>query len=321
MSTDQTAAPAPTVASSPLPMATADWATLVLLAAIWGGSFFFAKVAVVEIPPLLLVFFRVAIAALILVTVLTATGGLMRLSGKMIAAFFFMGLFNNVVPFTLLFWAQTHIPSGLASILNATTPLFTLLIAHFFTRDDKLTGGRLAGILCGFAGVVVMIGPHLLDQLGSDLMAQLACIGAAMSYGVTAVFGRRFRGLPPMLAAGGQLTASSIMLAPVVAVLYQPWTMPLPSAPVLASVILLAAMSTAFAYILFFRILGRNGATNISLVTLLVPVSAILLGALILGEALEPRDFAGFALIALGLAAIDGRPARFIGRLAGARGI
>jgi len=315
MSTDQTAAPAPqaaSVASSPLPMATMDWATLVLLAAIWGGSFFFAKVAVVEIPPLLLVFFRVAIAALILVTVLAATGGLMRLSGKVIAAFFFMGLFNNVVPFTLLFWAQTHIPSGLASILNATTPLFTLLIAHVFTRDDKLTGGRLAGILCGFTGVVVMIGPHLLDQLGSDLMAQLACIAAALSYGVTTVFGRRFRGLPPMLAAGGQLTASSLMLAPVVAVLYQPWAMPLPSMPVLASVILLAAMSTAFAYILFFRILGRNGATNISLVTLLVPVSAILLGALILGEALEPRDFAGFALIALGLAAIDGRPARWL---------
>lgn len=319
MSTTRTAAPASKAASAPLPMATMDWATLVLLAAIWGGSFFFAKVAVVEIPPLLLVFFRVAIAAIILVGVLAATGGLMRLSGKVIAAFFFMGLFNNVVPFGLIFWAQTHIPSGLASILNATTPLFTLLIAHLFTRDDKLTGGRLAGILCGFGGVVVMIGPHLLDQLGADLMAQLACIAAAMSYGVTAVFGRRFRGLPPMLAAGGQLTASSLMLAPVVAVLYQPWSMPLPSLPVLASVVLLAAVSTAFAYILFFRILGRNGATNISLVTLLVPVSAILLGAVVLGEALEPRDFIGFGLIALGLAAIDGRPARFVANLASSR--
>ncbi|MCK0197837.1 DMT family transporter [Ancylobacter sp. 6x-1] len=291
-------------------MAALDWATLLLLSVIWGGSFFFAKVAVVEVPPLLLVFIRVSVAALVLLAVLAARGGLRRVGPATIGAFLFMGLFNSAVPFTLLFWAQTHIQSGLASILNATTPLFTLLVAHLFTRDEKISGGRLAGIVLGFAGVVTMIGPHLLDQLGTDLLAQLACIGAALSYGITAVFGRRLRGLPPMLTAAGQLSAASLILLPAVLLFTPPWQQAVPSPHVAAATLGLAVVSTAFAYILYFRILGRNGATNISLVTLLVPVSAILLGALVLGERLSTESLAGFGLIALGLAAIDGRPWR-----------
>ncbi|HSI39328.1 MAG TPA: DMT family transporter [Xanthobacteraceae bacterium] len=306
-----------TPTGGPLPMGPLDWGTLVLLSVLWGGSFFFAKVAVSELPPLVLVLVRVALAAVLLLGVLAVSGGLKRVPMRLLGAFLVMGLLNNVIPFSLIFWAQTSIPSGLASILNATTPLFTVLVAHAFTRDEKLSVGRLIGVLAGFAGVAVMIGPGLLEDLGTHLPAQLACLGAALSYGLSSVYGRRFRGLPPMLTAASQLAASTVLLAPVVAVLHPPATLAWPSMPVVAAVVALAAASTAFAYILFFRILGRNGATNISLVTLLVPVSAILLGAVVLGEALEAREFAGFGLIAFGLAAIDGRPARFIAQRVG----
>jgi drug/metabolite transporter (DMT)-like permease len=218
-----------------------------------------------------------------------------------------MGLLNNVVPFSLIFWGQTHIPSGLAAILNATTPLFTVLVAHVATSDEKLNAGRIAGLLFGFAGVVTMIGPDVLRDSGGNVAAQLACLLAALSYGFAGVYGRRFRREPPMRVAAGQLTASSILLAPIVMLIDHPWTLVAPSVTTLGAVAALALLSTALAYVIFFRILSRAGATGISLVTFLIPVSAILLGTLILGEQLAARHIIGMVAITLGLAAIDGR--------------
>lgn len=298
-----------------LPMGPLDWSALVLLSIIWGGAFFFGKVAVAEVPPLTLVLSRVAIGALALYGFARLSGTALTIGRAYIGPFLLMGLICNVVPFGLIFWAQTHIPSGLASILNATTPLFTMLVAQAFTRDDKLTAGRLAGVVLGFSGVAAMMGPALLEQLGTHLFAQLASIGAAISYGFAAVYGRRFRGLPPLTVAIGQLTASTLILLPIVALIDQPWRLAVPSWPVLGAMLGLGVVSTGIAFVIYFRVLARNGATNISLVTFLVPVSAILLGALVLGEALEPLEFVGFGLIALGLAAIDGRPARFLAGL------
>lgn len=294
-------------------MSAGDWLLLIALSVLWGASFFFAQIAVAEVPPLTLALLRVAIAAAILALILRLMGERIPFATRW-QAFAGMGLFNNAIPFTLFFWAQTHIPSGLASILNATTPLFTVLVAHVATDDDKLTRARLVGLFAGFLGVVVMIGPETLRDIGANVAAQLACLLAAFSYGISGVYGRRFRTERPLVLAAGQLTASSIMLAPLAFFVDRPWTLARPSPAAIAAVLMLAVLATALAYFLFFRILVRAGGTNVMLVTFLIPVTAILLGSLILEEQLAPRHFLGMAAIAIGLAAIDGRPGRFFVR-------
>ncbi len=295
-----------------LQMGATDWALLIALSLLWGGSFFFVEVALAGLPPFTLVWLRVALAALALQLFLSLAGRGPAAGWRVWLAFFGMGLLNNAIPFSLIVWGQTQIASGLAAILNATTPMFTVLVAHAATRDERMTGGRLAGVAIGFAGVAVMLGPDALAGLGDDLLAQLACLGAALSYAVAGVFGRRFKrlGVKPAQTAAGQVTASSLLLLPLVLIVDRPWALALPGADVWAAVIALALASTALAYILYFRILATSGATNLLLVTLLIPVTAILLGVLVLGERLAPVQLAGMALIALGLAAIDGRPAR-----------
>ena len=302
-------------------MGPAQWTTLVILSILWGGSFFFVEVAVAALPPFTIVLLRVGLAALALHLFLVARGAPVPFDLRLWGAFLVMGFLNNVVPFSLLAWGQIQIASGLASILNATTPIFTIVVAHFLTSDEKMTGGRLAGVLIGFGGVAVMIGPAALAGLGANLLAQLACLGAALSYGFAASFGRRFvrMGVSPVQTAAGQVTASTLILLPLSMTVDRPWTLPAPGMDAVASVVALALLSTAVAYILYFRLLASAGATNITLVTLLVPVSAILLGASILGERLEPEHIAGMVLIALGLAFIDGRPTHAMARLVSAR--
>jgi len=284
-----------------------EWGLLILLSVLWGGSFFFAEIALVELRPFSVVFGRVVLAAATLLLLVRLTGGRMPRDPRLWGAFFVMGTVNNFIPFSLIVWGQTQITSGLASILNATTPVFTVIMAHFFTRDEKLTANRFAGVILGIAGVVVMIGPAALAGLGANVLAQLAVVGAAVSYGVAGVYGRRFAGTPPLVTAAGQVTASSVLMFPVMLIADRPWTLAMPAAETWAAVLGIALVSTAAAYVIFFRILATAGATNIMLVTLLVPVSAILLGVLVLGETLAPLHIAGMVLIGLGLLAIDGR--------------
>jgi drug/metabolite transporter (DMT)-like permease len=293
-------------------MSATDWLLLIALSILWGGSFFFAKVAVAEIAPLTVVLGRVAIAAATLVLIARLSGIALPGTAAEWLRFAPMGLLNNVLPFSLIFWGQTQIPSGLAAILNATTPLFTVLVAHWATADEKLDAGRIAGLLFGFAGVVAMIGPDALHDLGRNVLAQLACLAAAVSYAFAGVYGRRFRAEPALRVAAGQLIASTVLLVPVVALVDRPWTAAPPSLTTAGAMVALAVLSTALAYVIFFRILARAGATGISLVTFLIPVSAILLGTLILREQLALRHFVGMIAIALGLAAIDGRPLDWI---------
>ncbi len=298
-----------------LTMSASDWALLVVLSVFWGGSFFFTGITVREIPPLTAAFGRVAIAgAALFVVVLALRQSLPRTfaAWKPIAVF---AVLNNVVPFSLLFWGQTHIASGLASILNATAPLFTIVVANFATADDRLTPARLVGLVVGFAGVVIMLGPDLLGAFDKQVLAQLACLTAAFFYAVSSVYGRRFRALPPASLACAQMMVSTLVFIPIVALVERPWTMPAPSAQALWALAGVGLISTAAAYLIYFRILARAGATNLMLVTFLIPVSAILLGTLILGEVLELRHFAGMAAIAVGLLAIDGRPGRALARL------
>ncbi|MET0366751.1 MAG: DMT family transporter [Methylobacterium sp.] len=290
-------------------MSTPEWAMLLSLSVLWGGSFFFTHVALSALPPLTLVVLRVGLAALILNAVMPVLGLAMPRGIEVWTAFLFMGLLNNVVPLSLIVWGQTHIASGLAAILNATTPLFAVLVAHVGTSDERMTGKRLAGVLVGLAGVVVMVGPVVLSGFGTNLLAQVAVLGAALSYACAGVFGRRFRrmGVPPLATAAGQVTASTILLLPIVLMVDRPWTLAMPGASVWGAIAGAAALSTALAYVLYFRILATAGATNLLLVTFLIPVSAILAGTLALGESLDPRHGLGMALIGCGLAAIDGR--------------
>ncbi len=290
-----------------------DWFLLVALSILWGGSFFFVGLAVKALPPFTIVLLRVAIAAAALHIVLRVAGVQFPRDVATWRAFFGMGLLNNAIPFSLIVWGQTHIASGLASILNATTPLFTVLVAHVLTRDEQLSKGRITGVLLGLTGVVVLIGPQALEGLGADVAAQLAVLGAAISYAFAAIFGRRFKrmGVAPLATAAGQVTASTFLLLPIAMLVDRPWTLAVPELPVWSAILGLALLSTALAYVLFFRILASAGAVNLMLVTFLIPVSAILLGSAFLGESLGMSDFLGMALIGLGLAAIDGRLATF----------
>lgn len=301
------AKPAAPPAMAPPSMTWADWLLLIALSVVWGGSFFFAKVAVAELPPLTVVLARVGLAAAALLPVLWLTRQALPRDRGTWAAFFGMGILNNLIPFCLIVWGQTRIGSGLAAILNATTPLFTVLVAHVLTADEKITPKRLAGVLLGLAGVVVLIGPQVLGGLGGEVTAQIAILGAALSYAFAGIFGRRFRRLPPMVTATGQVGATSLMMLPIVCLVDRPWTLPMPSGTTWLSLIGLALLSTSLAYVLYFKLLARVGATNTVLVTLLIPPSAMLLGHFVLGEVLSGRAWMGMALIALGLVAIDGR--------------
>ena len=261
-------------------MSAPEWAMLLSLSVLWGGSFFFTRVALSALPPFTLVVLRVGLAALILNTVVPLSGLRMPREARIWAAFLGMGLLNNAVPFCLIVWGQTHIASGLAAILNAATPLFTVVAAHVFTSHERMTGNRLVGVFIGLAGVAVMVGPTVLAGLGADLLAQLAVLSAALSYALAGIFGRRFlrMGVQPLATATGQVTASALMLVPIAMVVDRPWTLPLPDASAWGAVFGIAALSTALAYVLYFRILATAGATNLLLVTFLIPVSAIILG-------------------------------------------
>jgi drug/metabolite transporter (DMT)-like permease len=290
-----------------------DWLLLGLLSILWGGSFFFNGVVLKELPPFTVVFLRVALAALLLLPLLW----LYRirfpngLSGW--KPFIAIGLFNNVLPFSLIVVGQTIIPGGLASILNATTPLFTVAVMTV-AGEEKLQARRIAGVIVGLIGVVILHGNGLGLERGQGL-GILLCLAAALSYGVSALVARRLPSdVPPLGAATFQMLASAAMMTVVAGFVERPWRLPMPGATTWLAVIGLAGLSTALAYIVFFQILRRSGATNVMLVTLLIPVTAIMLGVVVLGETISPREIAGALVIGSALLLIDGRVLKFFQR-------
>lgn len=290
-----------------------DWGLLFLLSLLWGGSFLFNALALRELSPLTVVLGRTGIASLVLLALIAATRVRMPLSLALWSQFFVMGFLNNLVPFGLIVWGQTRIDSGLASVLNATTPLFTVLIAHVWTRGERMDARRLASVLLGFSGVVVLIGPGVLAGLGWTDAAQIAVLAAAVSYACAGIYGRRFRALPVTAAAAGMLTATTAMVLPLALLLEEPWQTE-PSAETWSALVALAVLSTAAAYLIYFRILARAGATNLLLVTFLIPVSAMGLGMLVLSERPGAYHIAGATLIFAGLAVVDGRVSRVFAR-------
>jgi drug/metabolite transporter (DMT)-like permease len=290
-----------------------DWSLLGVLSVLWGGSFFFAAVSLHELPPLTVVFLRVALAAIILLPVLR----IYRISVPTGLAgwqpFFALALLNNVLPFSLIVIGQTYIPSGLASVLNATTPLFTVLVMAA-AGDEKLHARRVAGIIVGLIGVIILHGQSLDFEAGQSV-GILLCLAAAFFYGLAALYARRkLLDSPPLATAAFQLIVSALVMAVVAAAVERPWQLPLPGVATWLAIIGSAALSTALAYIIFFRILRRAGSTNVMLVTLLIPVTAILLGVLVLGEAISPREIVGGVVIGSALLIIDGRVIQFFRR-------
>ncbi|MGE7368199.1 DMT family transporter [Neorhizobium sp. NPDC001467] len=282
------------------------WLLLFVLGLLWGGSFFFARIAVAQVPPFTLVFVRLALAALALHVYLSGRFDVYPLLKQHWRSFAVLGLINNAIPHTLIFFGQTEIGAGLAAILNATTPIFTVLIANRFTEDEKLSAAKIVGCLLGLAGTVVLIGPGVFTATAAPLWALLLPVLAALSYGFAATYGKRFRTLPAPVTATGQLTASSMMMLPLMLLVDQPWMLTFPSLAVVGVILALALLSTAFAYLLYFRILALAGATYASLVTLLVPPSAILLGVVFLHERLDVAEIGGMVLIGLGLLVLNG---------------
>jgi drug/metabolite transporter (DMT)-like permease len=293
-----------------------DWLILIVLALIWGGAFFFIGVAVRHVPPLTYVWLRLSIAAAGMWLFLRVKGQPLGLPRQVWGSILLLALLNNAIPFTLFGWGQTHIASGLASILNATTPIWGVIVAHFLTQDERMSPRKVAGVLLGFGGVATMIGPSLLANIGTDALAQLACVAAALSYALAAVWARRFRrmGVSPLSVTTGQLSAGAVIMLPLALLVDRPWTNAFPPLTAWGAIVALALLCTAFGYVLYFRLIETSGATNALLVTLLVPPVAILLGASFLGESLAPQDFLGLGLIAAGLAAIDGRALSLLGR-------
>lgn len=294
--------------TSTLRMGPAEWTLLVLLSFFWAGSFLFYKLLVPSLPPFAIVFGRVLLASAALNAAIVLLGGRMPTGGRLWASFAVMGLLNNVVPFTLIVYGETQVSSGVASILNATTPLFTAIAAQLFTAEERIDARKLGGFGFGFCGVAILVGPAVAaGSARTELGGELAVLGAAMSYGAAGVFGRRFRALPPLTVACGQVTSSAALLLPLFVLVDRPWTLPMPGPGAWGALLGLALVSTALAYVVFFRILALAGATAVSLVTLLVPVGAVLLGWSVLGERLAPSASAGMALIGFGLACLDGR--------------
>lgn len=295
-----------------LTMRPLEWAMLGVLSIFWGGSFLFVGIAVNDFQAFTIAFLRVIVGGGVLWMVLLVSRTALPKGRRIWTWFFVLGAINSAVPFFLMAWGQARVASGLASVLIATTPIFTVVFAHFATTDERMTVARLAGVVFGVLGVATLFGGDAMADIGHDLFGQLAILAAAANYASASIFGRRFskHGVRPLAVATGQVSAAAVLLLPMVLWIDQPWRAPAPELVSWAAVVSLGVISTGLAYLIYFRVLATAGATNLMLVNFLVPVTAIILGILVLGETLLRGQVIGMVLIAIGLALIDGRVLR-----------
>lgn len=280
---------------------------LLALATVWGGSFFFAEIALREVPPLTIALHRVFWAVPVLFLLVWKQGLTIPKSAGIWACYLIMGALNNAIPFSLIFWGQTSIGSGLASILNGTTAVFGAVVAGLLLVDEPLTSRKIVGALFGLFGVAVIMGLDALTNFSLQNLGQLAVMGAALSYAFAGVWGKRFlSSYPPLMNAFGMLVGSTILMMPVAIFTEGKPVMAL-SMEVWASLLAVAILSTALAYLLYFKILVRAGSANLMLVTLLIPPIAVTLSVVFLGEKPGIEALLGFGIIAIGLAITDGR--------------
>ena len=289
-------------------MTLGEWLLIGLLSIIWGSSFFFMKSAVAEIPPLTITAARILIAAITLLIVSAVKGKKLPRSTKYWGSFLIMGLFSNVIPFSLIIWGLQYIDSSLGSILNATTPIFSVISVFILTKDDQLTPNRIIGVITGWFGVAVLIGLGALVHIDGHIGGQFAVLGASCSYALSTIYGRRFHSFSPLTAAAAMLVCGSFIAVPVALVVEQPWTLiPGISFTAIGAAIMLGMVCTGAASLIYYRVLATAGPTNVLLATFLVPVTAILLGIVVLGEVLTWNTIIGAILLFFGLFLIDGR--------------
>ncbi|MDH3581158.1 MAG: DMT family transporter [Hyphomicrobiales bacterium] len=290
-------------------MGLVDWLRTVWLATIWGCSFFLIEIALNGAGPFTIALTRVAFAAIGLGVYCVAIGRPVAGTKHLILPFLILGLVHNALPFSLIALGQTWITSSVTAILIATTPLFTVIVAHQWARAETATPLKVIGVLVGFAGVAVLVGKDALEGLGDNLWGQMLVLAGALAYAVGAVYARRFRHLPAEQISFGMLAAATLLMLPLAFTLESPLS-PLPDWRVLAALAALGLICTGLAYILYFRTLASAGATNVMLVTFIQPAVAIFLGVIFLGEPLGANHIAGFTLILAGLALVDGRMLR-----------
>ncbi len=284
-----------------LKMGRVEWSLLFLLASLWGSSFLFMKIAVQDIPVFTVVLGRIGIAAIALTIYVYFRGLRLPTSGKVWGHLILLGFLRASLPISMFVWAGTQIDSNISGILNSTTPLFTAVVAHFFTQDERLDRARMMGIVFGMVGVVILIGPEALQAMGSNVWGQLAILVATCSYGFAGVYGRRFKEMPVAVSTAGMLIGATLMILPIALWVDQPWTLR-PTAVSLGAVFALALLNTAVAFMVWLTLIFRAGANNAAQVTFIIPVIAILLGFLILGETISWSLFVGLLFILLGLA-------------------
>lgn len=290
-------------------MSLVDVMTLLGTALCFGASYFFIEILIRHLPSLTIVTIRVILASLLLWGVVFLLKLKRPTSFTQWRSLFILAFMNNAVPFTLFVWAQRHIDSSMAAVLNATMPIFTVILAGVFLSDERINRFKLLGVLTGIFGTVILIGPNLQASGAMSFFGQLAALFATFMYAVSSVYARRFKewGLSPIMIATGQVTMAAIMLLPVTLIIEQPWTLPMPPMETIYALFGITIFSTVLAYILYFKLIASAGATNASLVTFLNPVTAILLGTLILREIITQTQMLGITVIIAGLIIIDGR--------------
>ncbi len=289
---------------------------LVFLAALWGPSFLFIKVAVEDIPPFTLVLGRVGIAALVLYLILRMQGGRLPKFGPLWKHLALMAFVQHALPFTLFNWGEQYIDSALAAILNGTVPLFTIILAHFFVYDDRMTPAKLMGVLVGFGGLILLIAPSLVGGIKTTTWGLLAIVLASVSYGVAIVYSRlHLRGQPPLVAPTAQLGLATLYILPLSLVIDQPFTLPMPSLSALGGLLVLAIFGTAVAFVVYYHIIERVSPSYISMVTYMVPAFGVVLGVVILNEQLQWNAYAGCALILTGVMIVNGLFDKSLARL------
>ena len=287
----------------------AEYALLLLLALLWGGSFTLIKVAVETIPPFTTVAARVVLGGFVLLALARAYGHAIPTEPRRWGQYMVQGFIISALPFCLITWAEVHIDSGLTGLLTSTVPLFVFLLTLNATRKAPGLARKFTGVVVGFAGVIAVVGPATLAGLGQNVVAQLAVVGAAFSYALSAMYAGRFAGQPPLLTAGGAMTSSAVMILPLALIVDRPWTLD-PSLASVTAVIGLGLASTALAFVVYFRLLRTLGPLGVAMGGYLRAGFAVLLGVILLAEPITASLLVGLALIIGGVAIVNGRPSK-----------
>ena len=282
---------------------TVELALLALLATVWGASYSFIKIGVETIPPVSFIAARTIIAGLLLLALLRLRGVALPRDAAAWRSFLVQACLNSVVPFTLIAWAEQTVDAGLATILNSTSPIFTFLLTVLITRHEPATARKLFGVGAGLAGIVLIVGFQALGGLGHELLAQLAIVAATICYAGAAIFGRRFQGFDPMVPAAGSMICGAIVLLPVSLAIDRPWQIA-PSTDSLLALLALSVISTALAFVIYFRLLRTLGSVGtVAQAYLRVPVG-VAIGIIFLGETPGPAAYTGLVCVVVGVAAM-----------------